>query len=160
MVETGDWLRLEFKGEQLEGQPRGPYARDVYTWAHAPIIGGVIAAAAAVEEILLHPSDPLPAAFRTMLERLRDKDITILLEEDAKEFLIEEGYDPAYGARPMRRAVEKHLEDPLAEHLLRGDVKEGDFVTVKRLKDENRLAFSAEEIDPGEPEKISAEEAE
>ncbi|MEM7286328.1 MAG: low temperature requirement protein A [Actinomycetota bacterium] len=58
---------LEHKGEQLEGQPRGPYARDVYTWAHAPIIGGVIAAAAAVEEILLHPSDPLPAAFRTML---------------------------------------------------------------------------------------------
>ncbi len=57
---------LEFKGEQLEGQPRGPYARDVYTWAHAPIIGGVIAAAAAVEEILLHPTDPLPAAFRTM----------------------------------------------------------------------------------------------
>ena len=57
---------LEHKGEQLEGQPRGPYARDVYTWAHAPIIGGVIAAAAAVEEILLHPSDPLPAEFRTM----------------------------------------------------------------------------------------------
>lgn len=57
---------LEHKGEQLEGQPRGPYARDVYTWAHAPIIGGVIAAAAAVEEILLHPGDPLPAAFRTM----------------------------------------------------------------------------------------------
>ena len=57
---------LEHKGEQLEGQPRGPYARDVYTWAHAPIIGGVIAAAAAVEEILLHPNDPLPAEFRTM----------------------------------------------------------------------------------------------
>ena len=58
---------LEHKGEELEGQPRGPYARDVYTWAHAPIIGGVIAAAAAVEEILLHPSDPLYAEFRTML---------------------------------------------------------------------------------------------
>ncbi len=57
---------LEHKAEQLEASSRGTYARDVYTWAHAPIIGGVIASAAAVEEILLHPSDPLPAAFRTM----------------------------------------------------------------------------------------------
>ena len=57
---------LEHKAEELDGQPRGPYARDVYTWSHAPIIGGVVAAAAAVEEILLHPSDPLYAEFRTM----------------------------------------------------------------------------------------------
>lgn len=57
---------LEHKAEQLEASSRGTYARDVYTWSHAPIIGGVIASAAAVEEILLHPSDPLPAAFRTM----------------------------------------------------------------------------------------------
>lgn len=57
---------LEHKGEETEPAARGMYARDVYTWAHAPIIGGVIASAAAVEEILLHPSDPLPAAFRTM----------------------------------------------------------------------------------------------
>jgi low temperature requirement protein LtrA len=57
---------LEHKGEAIQGQPRGRYARDVYTWAHAPIIAGIIAGAAAVEEILLHPSDPLPAEFRTM----------------------------------------------------------------------------------------------
>ena len=52
-----------------------------------------------------------------------------MLDETAKELLIEEGYDPAYGARPMRRAVERYLEDPLAEDLLRGDIKEGDLVT-------------------------------
>lgn len=56
---------LEIKGEQTE-QFRGRYARDVYTWAHAPIIGGVITAAAAVEEILLHPGEPLHAEFRWM----------------------------------------------------------------------------------------------
>ena len=91
--------------------------------------------------------------------RLRDKEITIDLSQDAKEFLIDEGYDPAYGARPMRRAVEKHLEDPLAEHLLRGDIKEGDLVTVTAIKDEKRLGFSADETDPGEPEPASKEEA-
>lgn len=57
---------LEHASEQLTGQPRGPYTRDVYTWAHAPIIGGIIAAAAAAEEILLHPSDELYPEFRVM----------------------------------------------------------------------------------------------
>ena len=48
------------------------------------------------------------------------------LDEKAKEFLIEKGYDPQYGARPMRRAVERYLEDPMAEEILRGNIKAGD----------------------------------
>ena len=56
---------LEYKSEQLH-EGRGRYTRDVYTWAHAPIIAGVITAAAAVEEILLHPSDHLHVEFRWM----------------------------------------------------------------------------------------------
>jgi ATP-dependent Clp protease ATP-binding subunit ClpC len=92
-----------------------------------------------------------------VIGRLRDKDITITLDEAGKDFLIEEGYDPTYGARPMRRAVEKHLEDPLAEHLLRGDIKEGDLVTVTFNKEDKRLAFSAQEIDPGEPASAAQE---
>jgi low temperature requirement protein LtrA len=56
---------LEHRGEQIT-EFRGRYARDVYTWAHAPIIAGVITAAAAAEEILLHPSDPLHGEFRFM----------------------------------------------------------------------------------------------
>src|ERR1700738_5640754 len=46
----------------------------------------------------------------------------------AVEFLIDKGYDPNYGARPMRRAVEKYLEDPLAEELLRGKIKAGNVL--------------------------------
>lgn len=63
-----------------------------------------------------------------VLKRVRDKHITVVLDDSAKELLIVEGYDPQYGARPMRRAVEKHLEDQFAEHLLRGDIKENDVV--------------------------------
>ncbi len=51
------------------------------------------------------------------------------------------GYDPNYGARPMRRAVERYLEDPLAEALLRADIKEGDTVKVSRKKDAEELTF-------------------
>ena len=63
-------------------------------------------------------------------KRLKAKEIHIALDASAHEFLIEKGYDPAYGARPMRRAVERYLEDPLAEELLRGGIKPGDTVTV------------------------------
>ncbi len=65
-----------------------------------------------------------------VLARIKSKDVHIELKQSAKEFLIDKGYDPQYGARPMRRAVERYLEDPLAEELLRGNVKSGDHVEV------------------------------
>ena len=51
----------------LDSNDRSRFARDVYTYAHAPIVGGVILAAAALEEITLHPSDPVPTSFKMML---------------------------------------------------------------------------------------------
>lgn len=73
-------------------------------------------------------------------QRIKMKDIHVELDETAKDFLIEKGYDPTYGARPMRRAVERYLEDPLAEDLLRGIVKPGETLLVKR--DGEKLVFS------------------
>ena len=69
---------------------------------------------------------------QTVLDRLEEKEILLELDQTAKEFLIDKGYDPNYGARPMRRAVEKHLEDPLAEKLLRGEVNPGEKIKVTR----------------------------
>jgi ATP-dependent Clp protease ATP-binding subunit ClpC len=57
---------------------------------------------------------------------------------------MKEGYDPQYGARPMRRAVEKNIEDPLAELLLRAEIKEGDHVTVVMDEETKKLKFRAE----------------
>src|SRR6201996_7664211 len=62
--------------------------------------------------------------------RLKQRQITFRLTPEATAFLIEKGYDPAYGARPLRRAVERYLEDPMAEEILRGTIKNGDFVVV------------------------------
>jgi ATP-dependent Clp protease ATP-binding subunit ClpC len=92
-----------------------------------------------------------------VVERLSHKSIAVKIEEAAKELLIEHGYDPQYGARPMRRSVEKHLEDPLAEHLLRGDVKDGDRVTISTDKDGKNLKFKVDESDPGEVETVAKE---
>ncbi len=76
-----------------------------------------------------------------LFARLEEKGIKLKLEPSARDFVIEKGYDPAYGARPMRRAVERYLEDPLAEALLRGDIKEGNVVKVSRRKDAKELSF-------------------
>ena len=73
--------------------------------------------------------------------RLAEKEIVLVLDDGARGFLIKEGYDPAFGARPMRRAVERHLEDPLAEALLRGTIKEGDRVEVTHEKEAKELSF-------------------
>ena len=59
----------------------------------------------------------------------RAKDIKVLLDSAAVEFLIDKGYDTINSDRPMRRAVEKYLEDPLAEELLRGNIKQGDTLS-------------------------------
>jgi ATP-dependent Clp protease ATP-binding subunit ClpC len=76
---------------------------------------------------------------KKVLVRVKNKHVDLVLDQGAHEFLIEKGYDPAYGARPMRRAVERHLEDPLAEEILRGHIKEGDHVTVSAEK--GKLVF-------------------
>jgi ATP-dependent Clp protease ATP-binding subunit ClpC len=73
-------------------------------------------------------------------KRLKNQDIHIHVDTPAKEFLIENGYDEKYGARPLRRAVERHLEDPLAEAILRGEVKSGDPIQV--TLDGDKLVFT------------------
>ena len=83
-----------------------------------------------------------------VLDRLKNRQISVKMQDKAKDFLIEDGYDPEYGARPMRRSVEKHLEDPLAEHLLRGDVKEGDVVVASVDKKLKKLKFKVQKRDP------------
>jgi ATP-dependent Clp protease ATP-binding subunit ClpC len=78
-----------------------------------------------------------------LLKRLREKDITLMLETSARDLLVKKGFDPAYGARPMRRAVERYLEDPLAEALLRGDVKPGDTAKVSCPEGKEELVFES-----------------
>ena len=78
-----------------------------------------------------------------VLQRVKAKEVHIVLEDSAKEFLIEKGYDPTYGARPMRRAVERYLEDPFAEELLRGHVKPNDAVHVAAV--EGKLVFHVDQ---------------
>jgi ATP-dependent Clp protease ATP-binding subunit ClpC len=85
--------------------------------------------------------------------RIGSKSIQVLLDPSAVEFLIDKGYDPTYGARPMRRAVERFLEDPLAEELLRGNIKAGNMLNVYAGVD--KLDFKVE-IQPEHSEPANA----
>ncbi len=76
---------------------------------------------------------------KKVMERVRHKNILLALDEKANELLVEKGYNPDFGARPMRRAVERFLEDPLAEEILKGNIHEGEPVTVTR--DGEKLIF-------------------
>jgi ATP-dependent Clp protease ATP-binding subunit ClpA len=68
--------------------------------------------------------------------RLADKRIDLELTEAAKTLLAREGYDPTFGARPLKRTIQRLIQDPLALRLLQGEVAEGDTVTVDAVRDE------------------------
>lgn len=75
-----------------------------------------------------------------LLALLADRHITLELDSDARHWLAEKGYDPVYGARPLKRVIQRNVQDPLAELLLQGDIKDGE--TVKVTLGEGGLLFN------------------
>jgi ATP-dependent Clp protease ATP-binding subunit ClpB len=67
---------------------------------------------------------------RGLVKRLEDRKIHVELSEPAKDLLIDEGYDPTYGARPLKRTIQRRVLDPLAVRVLQGDFREGDTVRI------------------------------
>ena len=63
-------------------------------------------------------------------ERLRERDMALSLDEAARERLAQAGYDPVYGARPLKRALQREVEDPLAQRILNGDFAPGGAISV------------------------------
>ena len=76
-------------------------------------------------------------------ETLADKELRLELTEEAKDWVSKEGYDPAYGARPLRRVIQRHIEDTLSEEVLRGKFTDAGVILVKLAGDE--LVFEAKE---------------
>ena len=77
-----------------------------------------------------------------VLERLAERGVTVTLSDDARRLLGNLGYDPAYGARPLRRVIQKQLTDKLALALLSGEVRSGDVVRVDAAEGELQLEVS------------------
>ena len=76
-----------------------------------------------------------------LFERAEELGLEFEFDEHAKEFLTDKGFDPKYGARPLRRALQKYVEDPMAEDILHDEVGEGDKVLITHEDDEEELSF-------------------
>jgi len=70
-----------------------------------------------------------------LMKLLADRKITLKLDDKAKEWLGQKGYDPAYGARPLKRVIQKYVQDPLAEMVLAGKIHDGETVKITAGKD-------------------------
>ncbi len=92
-----------------------------------------------------HMKDIVSIMLKDIMKRtVEQMNISLIIEEDAKEYLIKKGYDEKYGARPLRRTIQNSLEDKLAEEILSGEVKTGDEVVVTAGEEE--LKFSVREL--------------
>ncbi len=102
-----------------------------------------------IDDILVfHPLEKtdivkiIEISLKDLFKRMTSMNITIEMNKAAKEFLAEKGYDPIYGARPLRRALQKYVEDPIAEDILKGKFGEGSIIKVQFNKKEELLKFS------------------
>lgn len=80
-------------------------------------------------------------------ERLKDNGIDVELSDTARDWLASEGYDPMFGARPLRRALQKFVESPLSISILSGEFNDGDTILVDLDSETNKLVFSKKEAD-------------
>jgi ATP-dependent Clp protease ATP-binding subunit ClpC len=110
------------------------------------------------EVIVFHKlsREEIKTVVELMLKRLREQmalhETTIELTDEAKELLVEKGYDPTMGARPLRRAIQRFIEDPLADFVLGRSLTPGSVIRVDRKEDEDEISL---ELVEGEREKVT-----
>jgi ATP-dependent Clp protease ATP-binding subunit ClpC len=88
-----------------------------------------------------HIGQIIEIIMKDVLKRLDTLGFSMQLSKEAKKFIAEKGYDPAFGARPLHRAIQKYLEDPLAEEILNHRIKAGDVVTADYDENEKKIVF-------------------
>jgi ATP-dependent Clp protease ATP-binding subunit ClpC len=105
-----------------------------------------------------HIVDIIGIQMKELVKRIAGMGISISLTKQAREFLADRGYDPSFGARPLRRALQRYLEDPIAEELLKGKYPPGTTIKVRVNKKTEMLRFTP--VLPGAPEEVKAEDEE
>jgi ATP-dependent Clp protease ATP-binding subunit ClpC len=76
-----------------------------------------------------------------LYKRISELGFRIEISEEAKDYIVEKGWDPNFGARPLKRAIQKYVEDELAEEIIKTDLREGDLIKVGYDKDTDKMTF-------------------
>jgi ATP-dependent Clp protease ATP-binding subunit ClpC len=84
---------------------------------------------------------------KDLLANIKENKLTLLLDKSAKEFLVNKGFDEKFGARPLRRAIQKYVEDPLAEEILRGSFEDGTTIIARHVAKTEELIFIDEALE-------------
>src|SRR6476619_3987972 len=116
-----------------------------------------------IDEIIVFPKlarEEILQVVDLMMNRVRvqmaEHDVTIELTDEAKDLLVERGYDPAMGARPLRRAIQRYIEDPLADYILGRELEPGSTILVAR-KSEEEVDITV--VPPAPPEVLAVSAA-
>jgi ATP-dependent Clp protease ATP-binding subunit ClpC len=99
-----------------------------------------------------HIMDIITIQMRDLMKRIVSMGITLELTQEAREFLAEKGYDPSFGARPLRRALQRYVEDPIAEELLKGKFGEGTIIKIGLNAEAGELTFEPGVKNPAGPD--------
>ncbi|MCE2941772.1 MAG: AAA family ATPase [Gemmatimonadetes bacterium] len=89
-----------------------------------------------------HVGQIVSVMLRDVQSRLKDEELTLKLTDRANDFLVKHGYDEKYGARPLKRAIQRWIEDPLSEKILVGEFAKGDEILVDASADNSKLEFT------------------
>lgn len=82
-----------------------------------------------------------------LFKNIHENKMELVIDQSAKDFIVDKGFDQKYGARPLRRALQKYIEDPLAEEILKGSFKEGTKIIAKHVENTETLVFIDESFD-------------
>jgi len=88
-----------------------------------------------------HLTEIVEIELREVIERIQEQGLDMELAKDAKDFLIDKGFDPVFGARPLKRTIQRYIEDPLAEDIIAGKFKSPDVIHVKKASRKEELEF-------------------
>ena len=94
-----------------------------------------------------HIFEIIDILMKAVLERLKALGFTMELSTEAKEFVADKGYDSQFGARPLHRAIQKYLEDPLAEQILNMEIKDGDVLVATLDKENQKVVFATKDVE-------------
>jgi len=104
-----------------------------------------------------HINKIIDIIMKDVMKRLNTLGFTLALTDGAKKYIAEKGYDSQFGARPLHRAIQKYLEDPLAEEILNHRIKEGDSVTADYSETEQKIVFTIDHAPVKETPSTQAE---
>ncbi|MDD5613764.1 MAG: ATP-dependent Clp protease ATP-binding subunit, partial [Candidatus Omnitrophica bacterium] len=83
----------------------------------------------------------LDIEIQSVRDRMQERGLSVELTQEAKEFLVQKGFDPIFGARPLKRTIQRYIEDPLAEEVIAGKFKPADVILMKKSSDKEELEF-------------------